>query len=270
MRIRRRVAVPREMFRRRKSPVSLHTQNKRRNVLRNARRIFSKRSRIDDRIVRIVVHVRVGRVNPLDANGARFQRGDLSHRVRVLHVSARRKRHRRRKRSPFIEPHRCAALEIGRDQQRQFRFRLQLVRQHRGWIRLALHDSQRRSVRHVDEAAHVQFFDVVHHLLICGRVRRGEAPVIGSEKNLPDLFFGRHFAQRRFHPLICRGRKFPWIFAERRGLFRGSRTLLGGSSVLTAHRVGHKKNDNGERNENQSAGTASFPQLVIPRLASGC
>ena len=118
MRVRRRISVTRKMLGRGQRAIFLHAAHKLRHEFRHASRVFTERARVDDRIARIVVDVRDGRVNPIHSRGARFESGDFAHRVGVLRSAARGNRHLRRKRCAFVEPHRGPALEIGGDEQR--------------------------------------------------------------------------------------------------------------------------------------------------------
>src|SRR5439155_16122497 len=68
-----RVAVARKMFGRRQSVIFLHAANELVHKLRDALRIFAEGSRVDDRISRIVVHIRVRRIDPVNSDGARFE-----------------------------------------------------------------------------------------------------------------------------------------------------------------------------------------------------
>src|SRR6266852_5733850 len=56
--------------------------------LGDARGIFAKRSRIDDGIAGVVIHIRVRRINPMHADSARFQRGDFAHGVGTFRIAA--------------------------------------------------------------------------------------------------------------------------------------------------------------------------------------
>ena len=236
------VAVAWEMFGRRQSAIFPHAANKLRNKFRYARRIFSKRSCVDDRISGIIVYIRVRRIDPVNSDGARFERRDFAHRVRVLRIAAGGECHGRWKRRAFIQPHRCTAFEIRADQQRQFRLCLELVVQYRRGISLALHDAQRRSLRNVDEPSHVEIGHVVHDLPVGRRVRGRKTSVISCEKKLPNLFVDTHLAQRVFHPDVRGGRQFfhPALY--------GNCTLLDdvffcrSAAALAACVIGHKEN----------------------------
>src|SRR2546425_8181790 len=57
-------------------PYTTLFRSKLRHEFRHARRVFTERARVDDRIARIVVDVRDGRVNPIHSHGARFERSE--------------------------------------------------------------------------------------------------------------------------------------------------------------------------------------------------
>ena len=90
------------------------------HLCRHSLRILAKRADVDDRVIGIVVDIGDGRVDPVNPNGAGFERGDFAHGVSVAGISGGGKGHRGRKRSAFIQAHRGAALKIGADEQRQF------------------------------------------------------------------------------------------------------------------------------------------------------
>src|SRR5882762_11094004 len=111
VRVCRRVAVAWKMLGRRQSAIFPHAANKLRNKFRYARRIFSKRSRVDDGISWIIVYIRVRRIDPVNSDGARFERRDFAQSVSVFWIATGGERHRRWKRRAFIQPHRRAAFE---------------------------------------------------------------------------------------------------------------------------------------------------------------
>ena len=220
VRVRGGVAVPGKMFSGSQAAVFFHAAHEGCDEFGDALRIFAERARIDDRIAGIIVDVGNRRVNPVNADGAGFERGDFAHGVSVGRISAGRQRHRRGKRSAFVEPHGRAAFKIGANQQRQFGMGLQLIGQNGRGIGLALDDAQRRHLRDVDEPADVQVVYGVHYLAIGVRVGGGEAAVIGCEDELADFFVVGHFSQRGFHPLLVGGGKG---FCRRRRFWRKCR-----------------------------------------------
>ncbi len=220
VRIGRRIAVTREMLRRRQAAVFFDAAHKLADIFRNLLRIFAKRARVDDRIAGIVVDVRNRCVNPLHADGARFQRRDFAHRVGVGRIAAGRERHGGGERRAIVQAHAGAAFEIRADQQRQLRFRLQLIVQHRGRVGLALLDAHRRDVRHVDEAAAVQIDDIVHDLRVRRGIGRRQLAVIRREEKLADFFIDAHFLERRFSPLRSFARASRRGSAVRAGVLR--------------------------------------------------
>ena len=266
MRVRRRISVTRKMLGRGQRAIFLHAAHKLRHEFRHASRVFTERARVDDRIARIVVDVRDGRVNPIHSRGAGFESGDFAHRVGVLRSAARGNRHLRRKRCAFVEPHRGPALEIGGDEQRNLRFRLQLVREHRRRVSLALHHAQGRALRDHNEAADAQIVDVVLELGKRRMVARDQAAMIGREKELTDHLLIGHFPQSCLDPFFGFGGKR----ARRR--FRrsvsGSNTgcgwfLLKNASAAAARVVGHEVDRlavtvTKDGNDEQKSGVASF------------
>ena len=108
------------MFCRGQAAIFLHAVDELRDELGDFLRIFAERARVDDGIVGIVVDVGIRRVNPVDADGARFERGDFSHGVGIFGIACGGQRHRGRKRCAFVQTHRGAAFEIGADEQRKF------------------------------------------------------------------------------------------------------------------------------------------------------
>ena len=207
VRIRGGVAVAGEMLGGGEAAVFFHAAHESGDEFGDALGIFAERAGIDDGIAGIIVHVGNRRVNPVNADGAGFQRGDFSHGVGVGGISAGGQGHRGGEGGAFVEAHGGAAFEICADEQRQFGAGLQLVGEHGGRVGLALDDAQRRHLRDVDEAADVQVVDIVHHFFIRSGIGGGEAAVIGGEKKLADFFVIGHFAQRGFHPLFVGGGK---------------------------------------------------------------
>jgi len=120
-------------------------------------------------------------------------------------------------------------LEIRANQQRQFGLSLELIVQDCRGISLALHDTQWRSMRNVNEATDVEVRHIVHDLLVGRGVRSRQTSVISGEEKLTnfsstdilrsvvstqafaagDNFFGRLFAEttsswrRVFLPKCC-------------------------------------------------------------------
>jgi hypothetical protein len=57
-------------------------------------------------------------------------------------------------------------------------------------------------MRDDDEPPDVQILHIMQELLIAIRVGGSETPVVGGEKDLPNLLVHAHFAQRGFHPSV--------------------------------------------------------------------
>ena len=117
VRIRSGVTVSREMFRGSQRSVVFGSFHERGHKFRDALRILSERPRIDDRIPRIVVYVGIRRVDPVDPSGARLQRRNFPHGVRVFRIARGGHRHRGGKRSAFVVTHGGSAFEISADKQ---------------------------------------------------------------------------------------------------------------------------------------------------------
>jgi len=68
-----------------------------------------------------------------------------------------------------------------------FDFACKLIVQNRRRIRLAFHDSQRRTMRNIDEAADVEIGHIVHDLPVRPPCRGRQTSVIRGEEQLADL-----------------------------------------------------------------------------------
>ena len=147
MRIDADVAVARKMLGGGEGAVFLHAANELGDVFGNALRVFAERAHIDDGIIGIVVHVRVGRENPVHARGARFERDGFADRVGELGIARGGDGHRGGKRRAFVEPHAGAGFEVRAEQQRNFRAALQFVGHDGRGIHLAALDAQRAARR---------------------------------------------------------------------------------------------------------------------------
>ena len=124
VRIGSRIAVPREMLCRGQPAVVFDAFHKRRNKFCDALGILSERPRVDDRISGVIVHIRIRRVNPMHTGGARFERGNFTHSIRVFGIAGSGQGHRGGKGSSFVVTHSSATFEIGANQQWEFGFRL--------------------------------------------------------------------------------------------------------------------------------------------------
>ena len=151
---------PGKMFRGGEAAVFLDAAHERGDEFGDARGIFAKRARVDDRIFGIAVDVGIGRENPGNANGSRFERRDFSHRVGVFRAARGGDGHGVGKRSAFFDAHGRAALEIRANQQRNLRVALQRVDQDRGRVDLAACHAERRALRLDRERADVLFLDI--------------------------------------------------------------------------------------------------------------
>ena len=160
MRIDADVAVAGEMFCRRERAIVFDAANELVHVRRDGCGVFAERANVDDRVVRIVVHVRIGRENPLHAGGPRFERREFAGRVGEFRIARRGNGHGGGKRRAFVEAHAGARFEVRADQQRNLRAALQFVGYYRSRVYLATLDSERPAVGHDDEPADMIFFDL--------------------------------------------------------------------------------------------------------------
>ena len=130
MRISGRVAVAGEMFGRGDHARVLRAFDKRRDKPRYIRRIFAVRTDVDDRVGRVVIHVRHRRVNLLDAERPRLARSQIAGAPRQVGIARGRNRHVPGKVHRVIETHSRSGFQVGRDQQRILCQRLHPVNDH--------------------------------------------------------------------------------------------------------------------------------------------
>ncbi len=150
------------------APFSSTPRTNSRDVFRHVLRIFAERADVDDRVVGIVVDVRIRREDPVHAGGARFERGVFAGGVGELRIARGADGHGGRERRAFVEAHPGAGLEIRADQQRNFRAALKFVRHHGGRIDLAALDSERPAIGDDDQAADVIVLDLCSISLYSG------------------------------------------------------------------------------------------------------
>ena len=94
VRIARSITVARKMFRGCQRAVFFHAAHEFFDEFRHSLRVFSKRPRIDDGIAGIIVYVGIGRVDPVNADGASLESCDFAHEVGVAGIAGGRYRHR--------------------------------------------------------------------------------------------------------------------------------------------------------------------------------
>ena len=132
------VAVPGKVLRRRELAAVLRAANEERRESRDALRILAERSRVDDRVRRIVVHVDDRREVDVNADRSPLLRDRATDVVRVRVARRRGDRHRRRehrraagleqivREQPALEPAE-PGLEVRAHEQRHARAALQIV-----------------------------------------------------------------------------------------------------------------------------------------------
>ena len=105
------------------------------HIPRHLLRILAKRSDVDHRIRRIVVHIRHRRENPLHAQSPSLARRLEPLKARRLDIARRADRHVVRKPRAVSDAHRRPALEIRADNQRSLRHLLHLIQKQRERVR---------------------------------------------------------------------------------------------------------------------------------------
>ncbi len=162
----------------------------------------------------------------MNSRGARFDRGDPSHRVGILRRTGGRYSHREGKRRAFVQAHGRTALEIRSDQQRNLGVTLQVVRQHRGGVDLAALDPQRRPARLHDKAAEVVLLHLPQQILVSRALGGEKSSVVEHHHELPEFFLERHTLQCLRDPFLAVGGKFRrGKRGSRSGRFRGAAGL---------------------------------------------
>ena len=104
----------------------------------NLLRILAKRTRVDDGIVGIRVHVSYGEEIPMHADGTRLLGGDAAEIFRVLQAAGCCNSHCVREGGRAIQAIADAEFKVRGNEQRELRFALQTVRQVRGFVGLIL------------------------------------------------------------------------------------------------------------------------------------
>ncbi len=138
---------PGKMFGGGDGAVFLHAANELRDVFGDGLRIFAERTHVDDGIVGIVIHVGIGREDPVHAGGARFEGNGLADNVGELGIASGGDGHGGREGSAFVEAHAGARFKVGAKKQRNFRAALKLVGDDGGGVDLAFLDAERARAR---------------------------------------------------------------------------------------------------------------------------
>src|SRR5580704_1449225 len=174
MRVHADITVAGEMFHTRQAAIFFNAADELRNVFGDALRNFAEGTNVDDGIVGIVVHVRVGRENPAYAGCARFECGYFADGVSSSWIVGCGDGHRRGERSAFVDAHSCAGFKIRADEQRSLRVFLQFVGEGGSWINLAAFDAQRAALSAEDESPDVVFFNLTQQFLVTRTVGGSE------------------------------------------------------------------------------------------------
>ena len=188
-----RAAVPRKMFCRGKRARGLRAFDKRAHKCSNCLWVLAVRANINNRIVRIVVDVSDGRVEPVDAGSARLACGVAALQPRVLRFARRGHSHVRRPPRRIIEPHPRSHLQISGDQQRNFRHLLQAIGEHGRRPDLAAGE---------DQAADFIVHDLAAELLVLFALAVQKDGLGAHRYHLPDLLIELEPSERLPHPLL--------------------------------------------------------------------
>ena len=204
------VAVAREMLDRGEHAARLQPFDVRGGERADPLRILAERPDVDDRIAGVVVDVDDRREVDVHADSPGFGSRDAARLEGQPRVSGRAESHGVRKDGSALQPEADARLEVGRDEQRHGRRRLQAVDQRRGIQRLAepgarvVRIEQNRRLRRAG-AEQVQATDLlladqgvqlVVRLAVAAGVDRAER----RHQQLPDLLVQRQALQRVVHP----------------------------------------------------------------------
>ena len=200
------------MFQRREHARRLHSLDVRRSEPADERRVLAKRSRVDDRIARVVVDVDDGGEVDVHADRPRLLSGDTARLARQPLVARRPERHQPREGGRPRDAEADAPLEVRGVEEGHLRDRLQAVedgcRGHRLAERhRAVGRVQQHARRQLGRAEHVEAPDVVlvhglHERVVPFGIGAQETGLEGGDDHLPDLLFQGHLLQRRPHPLF--------------------------------------------------------------------
>jgi hypothetical protein len=188
MRVDSHIAVTGKMFGGRERAMVLHAAHEFRDKVGYAMRIFAERADVDDRVVGIVVEVRIGRENPIDAGGARLERGDPAGLIRKFGIARRTDRHRRRERRAFVDSHARAGFKVSTDEQRNTREALKLVNKDRGGEELAADNTEWAARGGDDDAADVVALHLGKDFFSVGGVGRRKPADALDHEHLAELF----------------------------------------------------------------------------------
>ena len=198
------------MFRSRERAIVLHAANELTHIFGDPGGILAERADVDDRIVRIIVDVRVGRENPLDAGSARFERRVFPGFVGKFRIAGGGNGHGGGERSAFVDAHASASFEIGADDQRNLCAALQFVGDYGGGIDLAALEAQRPAIGDDDEPADMIVLDLMQHFLVFGAFGGIEDAEERDHQHLPELLAQGHFLEGLLDPGIGSGRARFW------------------------------------------------------------
>ena len=198
-----RVAVSGKMLHRRQHAALMRALDICGDHVADLLRILSKRTRVDDGIRRIRVHVRIRKEIPMHPDRARFQRRDAPKIFRVLQLAVGAEGHRVREIRAPDQPDRHPALEIRRNQQRQLRFALQSVQQFRRFVRPRAQKKWTIHRHAHGKRAHVILPHVIAELQVLRALHIQKLRPAPDHEHLPDLLLQRQLAQRLLRPAIA-------------------------------------------------------------------
>ena len=187
MRVDMRVAVTGKMLRRRDDVFALHTLDECGHVTADVFRILAEAARVDDRIVRIDIHVRDRREDLIHANRARLLRHHPPLPLGERGIAGCRQRHRRRPECRVGEAHPHPCLEVRAREQRNARLLLQPLVEQRGLVDVCLEP---------DDAADVIVANLMQQVAVRLRRLAHVHAVHAAREELSDFLVERHFRQR--------------------------------------------------------------------------
>lgn len=194
------VAVSGKMLGRGQHAGSMCATNVRAHHLADLLRVGAERTRIDNRILGIGIHIRDREKVPMDADGPRLEAGNSAKSLRIFHAPGRANRHRVGKRRRPMQPVADPKLEIRRNQQRQLGIRLQPVEQLRRFERFIAIQKRRLIAHRHSKRSDVILVHGVAQLRVVGTVGIEKLRPRPDHEQLPNFFLHRHFVQSLLRP----------------------------------------------------------------------
>ena len=191
------------MFHGREHPALVRSLDVGRHQIADLLGIFSERSRVDDGIGGIRVHVGIRKEIPVHADGSRFLRRNASEVLRVFELAVGAEGHGVRKVRAPHQPRRNPALKIRRKQQRQLRVLLQPVQQFGRLVRLAAQQERAIHVHRHGKRTHVILLHVLAQLQVLRTLHVEKAGAAPDHEDLANFLFDRQLAQRLLRPLVA-------------------------------------------------------------------